>query len=68
MFPISATMLKNPVDYDGSLEAFSRPLMPMVEFSLDEEGRMKVHNDTAYWYCYMDVTAQAEVLFNFIDK
>ncbi len=68
MFPISATMLKNPADYDGSLEAFSRPLMPLVEFSLDEEGRMKVHNDTAHWYRYMDVTAQAEALFKFIDK
>ena len=30
-------MLKNPADYDASLEAFSRPLMPLVEYTLDEE-------------------------------
>lgn len=32
IFPVSATMLKNPADYDASLEAFSRPLMQVVEY------------------------------------
>ncbi|MCK4601302.1 MAG: Fic family protein, partial [Phycisphaerae bacterium] len=68
MFPVSAAMLKNPGEYDASLEAFSRPLMPLVDYSLDEEGRMTVHNDTAVWYRYIDMTAQAEVLFAFIEK
>ncbi len=68
MFPISAYMLKNPGDYDASLEAFSRQLMPLVEYSLDEEGRMTVHNDTAGWYRYIDMTPQAEALFRFIDQ
>ncbi|MCP4751406.1 MAG: Fic family protein, partial [Proteobacteria bacterium] len=39
MFPVSASMLKNLSDYDASLEAFSRDLMPLVDYSLDEEGR-----------------------------
>lgn len=68
MFPISATMLKNSTGYTNSLEAFSRQLMPLVEYSLDEEGRMIVHNDTAKWYRYIDMTSQAEVLFRFIDR
>jgi len=68
MFPISASMLKNPADYDASLEAFSRQLMPLVEYSLDEDGRMTVHNDTALWYRYIDMTPQAEALFRFIDR
>jgi len=68
MFPISASMLKNPADYDASLEAFSRQLMPLVEYSLDEEGRMIVHNDTAIWYRYIDMTPQAEALFRFIEQ
>jgi len=68
MFPVSASMLKNPADYDASLEAFSRPLMPLVEYSLDEDGRMTVHNDTAIWYRYMDMTPQTEALFHFIDQ
>jgi len=68
MFPISASMLKNPADYDASLEAFSRHLMALVEYSLDEEGRMTVHNDTAKWYRYIDMTPQVEALFRFIDQ
>jgi len=67
MFPISVSMLKNSVEYDASLEAFSRHLMALVEYSLDEEGRMTVHNDTARWYAYIDMTAQAEALFRFIE-
>ena len=68
MFPISAYMLENPVDYGDSLVAFSQQLMPLVEYSLDEEGRMTVHNDTAIWYRYIDMTPQAEALFRFIDQ
>ena len=61
-------MLRNPVDYDASLEAFSRPLKPLVEYSLDEHGRMAIHNDTGIWYRYIDMTPQAEALFHFIDQ
>ncbi len=68
MFPISATLLKNPMDYDASLATFSRKLMPLVEYSLDEDGHMTVHNNTTTWYRYIDMTPQAEALFEFIDK
>jgi len=68
MFPVSASMLKNPSEYDASLEAFSRPLMPLVEYALDEDGRMTVKNDTDRWYAYIDMTAQAEALFRFIKQ
>jgi hypothetical protein len=66
MFPVSASMLKNPTDYEASLEAFSRPLMLLVEYSLDENGRMTVENETSKWYAYIDMTAQAEALYAFI--
>lgn len=68
MFPVSATILKNPAEYDASLETFSRHLMTLVEYSLDEEGLMTIHNDTAKWYAYIDMTAQAEALFRFIEN
>lgn len=68
MFPVSAAMLKNPAGYNDSLETFSRPLMTLVEYSLDEEGRMTVHNDTARWYRYADMTPQAEALFRLIEQ
>jgi Fic family protein len=68
MFPVSAVMLKNPSDYDASLEAFSRPLLQLIEYRLDEAGQMTVDNDTACWYQYMDMTAQAEALYDFVSK
>jgi len=68
MFPVSAAMLKNPADYDASLEAFSRPLLQLIDYRLDEMGQMTVENDTACWYQYMDMTAQAEALYAFVNK
>lgn len=68
MFPVSAAMLENRLEYDASLEAFSRALMPLVEHSLDEEGRMTIHNETAKWYRYIDMTPQTEALYAFIEQ
>ncbi len=68
MFPVSASMLNDPQAYDASLEAFSRPLMKLVDYSLDEQGRMTVHNDMAKWYRYPDLTPQAEALFQFVER
>lgn len=68
MFPVSAAILKDLTAYDASLEAFSQPLIRLVEYSLDEEGRMTVLNDTARWYKYIDMTLQAEALFRFIEQ
>ncbi len=68
MFPVSAVMLKNMVDYDVSLEAFSRPLLRFIDYRLDEMGQMRVENETVCWYQYMDMTAQTEALYEFINK
>ncbi len=68
MFPVSAAMLRNRPDYDASLEAFSRPLLPLVDYTLDEAGRMTVHNDTITWYRFIDMTPQVEALFAFIER
>lgn len=68
IFPVSAVMLKDPADYDASLEAFSRPLLQLIDYQLDEMGQMTVENDSACWYQYMDMTAQSEALYGFIAK
>jgi len=68
IFPVSAIMLENPGDYDSSLEAFSNDLLPLIEYSLDENGVLTVHNETATWYKYLDMTSQAEALYYFIDE
>ena len=61
-------MLKTPGEYEASLEALSLPLMSLVEYTLDEDGRMTVTNDTGRWCAYIDMTAQVEALFRFIEK
>ncbi len=66
MFPISAVMLKNSDLYDTSLESFSKKLIPLIDYTLDEDGYMSVCNDTAKWYRYIDMTTQAEVLYEFV--
>jgi len=67
MFPVSAAMLKNPALYDQSLESFSTPLMRLVEYDLDDLGKMTVPSDTGRWYRYIDMTPQAEALFEFVE-
>ena len=42
--------------------------MPLVEYSIDEEGHMTVHNETAGLYRCIDMTSQVEELFQFIEK
>ncbi|MGI9255696.1 MAG: Fic family protein [Salinispira sp.] len=68
ILPVSAVMLKYLSDYDASLEAFSRPLLQLINYQLNETGRMTVRNDTACWYRYMDMTAQAEALSEFVSR
>jgi|SRR5690554_2728160 hypothetical protein len=64
----ATVLLKHPEDYDRSLEAFSRPLLQVVDYQLDEMGRMTVEDESAPWYSYMDMTFQAEALSEFIRK
>lgn len=68
MFPISAVMLKSPEEYDGSLEAFSKPLLQVIDYQLDELGSMTVEGESAPWYSSMDMTAQAEALSEFVRR
>jgi hypothetical protein len=68
MFPVSAAMLNHRAEYDTALEAFSRPLLPLINYTLDNEGRMTVHNETSPCYRYPDMTSQAEALFRFIEQ
>lgn len=67
VFPISATMLHSPQDYDASLESFSKPLLPQVQYKLDFHGRMIVTNETSDFYRYVDCTKLTEILFQFVE-
>lgn len=66
MFPISAVILKNLTLYDNSLEAFSIPLMQLIEYDLDDLGQMTVLGETERFYKYIDMTPQVETLCDFV--
>jgi hypothetical protein len=66
--PVSAAMLRDPQAYDAALEAFSRPLLEIVDYSLDAEGQMTVRSDRSEWYRFPDLTRQAEALFRFVEQ
>ncbi len=67
MFPVSAAILNNMELYDISLEAFSSPLMSKIKYSLDELGQMTVMGETKNYYRYIDMTSQAEALYEFVE-
>ncbi len=68
IFPVSAAMLQDKEAYDVALENFSVPLLPLVEYKLDYQGRMTVQNETALRYRFIDMTAQTEALFVFVER
>ena len=63
IFPISAAMLNNLEAYDAALESFSKPLLQLIDYTLDENGQMTVNNLTSLYYRYPDMTEIAEALF-----
>jgi len=67
IFPVSAAMLNNLDTYDTALESFSKPLIPLIDYTLDEDGQMTVNNQTARFYHYPDMTLITEALFGFIE-
>jgi len=68
IFPLSAVMLKKPNEYEISLEYFSSKLLSLIDYHLDDEGKMEVLNDTTLWYRTIDMTQQVEALYGFIEK
>lgn len=66
IFPVSAVMLRERARYDAALESYSREVMPLVEYELDEAGVLTVLNETALHYRYPDLTRVTEELFIFI--
>jgi len=68
IFPVSATILRKLKEYDETLELFSKPLLPLLDYELDSEGKMLVRNETAGHYKYIDMTVITERLFGFIQS
>ncbi len=68
LFPVSAVMLRNIAGYDEVLRSYSSSILPFIDYSLDGDGRMSVHNETAHLYRYWDATNFAEYLYGCVDE
>jgi hypothetical protein len=68
VFPVSAAMLDDPRAYDASLEALSKPLLPLLEWSMDDDRRLHVHHDSSDFYRAIDYTAIAAALYRFVQR
>lgn len=63
IFPISAVMLQKREQYDACLESFSKPLMTLVDYTVDADGHLLVKGRTSGFYRYVDFTRMAEDLY-----
>ena len=68
IFPVSAVLYKNARLYDEMLESFSRNLLPLVDYSLADDGTMTVRNATADFYRYINFTYIAEKFFDVVEE
>ncbi|MDQ6971796.1 MAG: Fic family protein [Mariprofundaceae bacterium] len=61
--PVSSELLENMDDYIDSLKALSAPVLDRSEWTVTADYNVKLLNDTTELYCYADVTAQAEFIY-----
>jgi Fic family protein len=64
IFPVSSSILDHIDDYRIVLEAYSHPLLDVIEWEKTEDNNVKVLNDTLDYYRYFDATKQAEFLYD----
>ncbi len=68
VFPVSAVILARIDAYRTVLESYSRRLLPHIRWQATDRGNVEVLNDTADFYRYLDLTPQAEFLFECVAR
>ncbi|WP_342658129.1 Fic family protein [Sphingomonas sp. NY01] len=68
VLPVSAAILQDLLGYRAALEDYSVPTLQGIEWEPDQDGNVRVTNDTAYLYRYFDATRQAEYLLDRIEQ
>ena len=61
-------MLEDHCAYDTSLETFSKPLLPLLEWQMDDNRRLRVLHDSSDLYRFIDYTAIATALYQFVQR
>jgi len=68
ILPISAAILNRPMDYERSLESFSKPLLKVIDYTLDSRSRMTVIGETADHYRYIDCTDLVSIFMDLAEE
>lgn len=67
IFPVSAAILEQILEYKKILENYSHPLLDFIEWKKTKDNNIEVLNETIDYYRYFDATAQTEFLFDCVD-
>lgn len=67
-FPVSAAILDRIDDYRAVLESYSARLLSLVQWEPTERFNVRVLNDTADFYRYLDATPHAEFLYECVQR
>lgn len=68
IFPVSAAILKRIAQYQDTLEAYSLPLLNLIEWEPTPDHNIIIHNETIDLYRYFDATQQAEFLYDCVQE
>jgi hypothetical protein len=67
IFPVSASIVRDQRSYDEALEAFSRPVLDLVQWNWSLDREVVVENKTDDLYRYFDATLLAEYLYGRVE-
>ncbi|HSF53247.1 MAG TPA: Fic family protein, partial [Algoriphagus sp.] len=68
IFPVSAAILDRINDYRRVLESYSLPLLDFIEWKETKDHNVEILNETADFYSYLDLTSQAEFLYECVEE
>ncbi len=67
IIPVSAAILQRQDEYASVLESFSKSVMTVIDYDLDLNGEVIIHNDIQNIYRYPDLTLHVEFLYKMME-
>jgi len=68
IFPVSASIVRDRGAYDAALEKFSKPLLSLIDWRLNDKQELLLKGETSDLYRYFDATTQAEYLYDRVEE
>lgn len=68
IFPVSSAILNRIGEYQDVLEAYSSPILDLIEWKPTPDHNVEITNETIDLYRYFDATRQAEFLYECVEE